>query len=370
MKDTQDRIEKNCRIFIEQQLFKDKMRFVEFLVSPWLLGIRKQFSREKSDSSKNMTDLAVKVESSKGYAVKNRVRSFIDDRLFFSKYGKPDKFRVVTAELAIVVIARNEGAYVEEWVSYYKMMGVDHIYFIDNRSVDNTREILKEFVDAGFVTYIYFNGEKAQLPAYRFITKKIRKKTKWVAFLDADEFLYTRNENLKTFLKQYEKYPGIVVNWVVFGPCGHEKHPQGYVTDNYTFTFEDPDNELNLRVKTIAQASQILDIRSPHYVIYKKDKLAVDENMMPIDGSHMLVAGSGRATTVHNNTQKIRVNHYWTKSLEELREKCRRGYAAGKDEPQYNSILERLDFPLTEDTELARICRKMRATSVNDQIGE
>ncbi len=262
-----------------------------------------------------------------------------------------------------MVIARNEGRYLDEWLSYYKELGVDHIYFIDNKSTDDTKNVVDKYVDSGFVTYIPFNGEKAQLPAYRFLTKKIRKSTKWLAFIDADEFLYTRDEDIKTFLRRYEQYPGLVVNWIVFGPCGHETRPEGYVTDNYTLTFSDPDNELNLRVKTIAQATEIADIRSPHYVTYKKGRLAVDENMKPVDGSFMLVPGAGRATTAHNSTKLIRINHYWTKSLEELREKCNRGYAAGRDDPQYNNILKRLNYPLVEDEELAIRCREMRAKS-------
>ena len=359
MGDLETRLMNSCRTFVEQQLFKDKLRFVVYFFSPSLLNQRKRFKKKAYNDCSELTEIALKIENSKGYLIKDKLRSIVDDFLFCKKYGRFPQFKPVSAEVVIVVIGRNEGCYLDEWITYYKMIGVDHIYYLDNNSTDNTKEVLKKYIESGFVTYMFLNGEKAQLPGYRYVTRKIKKCTKWIAFLDADEFLYTKEEPLKEFLSHYEKYPGIAVNWVVYGPCGHETRPDGFVIENYTSTFSDRDNVLNLRVKTIAQPKKIWDIKSPHYAIYNKNQLAVDENMKPVDGSKMLVPGAGRANTEHNSIEKIRINHYWTKSLEELRQKCDRGYAAGNFEPQYNSILARLDYPLMEDSELAERCRNM-----------
>ena len=354
-------IAKNGRAFITHQLFEDRMRLLEYCFSPKLFSVRKMFKKADENDYKLIIDLAMTIEKSRGYAIKNRARSIVDDRLFFLKYGRPSSFKPVKAELAIVVIARNEGSYIKEWVSFYELMGVDHIYYIDNGSTDDTKAVLKDYIDSQFVTYISLKGEKAQLTAYRYVLRRIRKKTKWVAFIDADEFLYTKEGSIKDFLKEFDGYPGVGVNWVVYGHCGHEKRPEGYVTDNYTKTFEDRDNELNLRIKTIAQASEVWDIKSPHYAVYRKGRMAVDENKKPIDGSNMLIPGAGRAITAHNSINRIRINHYWTKSLEELGQKCRRGYADGRGEPQYKWILERLDYPLIEDDELSKRFKKLRA---------
>ena len=351
-------INENSRSFIKQQLFADKLRFLELLFSPDLQKVRRKVKSLKEDDSDEFLRLAVELENSRGYRIKNKTRSILDDIIFRLKYGKPGNFKAVKADVAIVLIAKNEASYIEEWLDHYIRVGVDQIYYLDNDSTDNTCEVLKSYIDSGFVTYIKYKGKKAQLSGYRYVTRKIRKKTKWVAFLDADEFLYVKEGTLKDFLKEYEQYPGVVVNWIAYGPCGHEKRPEGGVVENYTLTFADRNNEMNLRVKTIARADMIWDIRSPHYCIYKKDRLAVDENKNQLDGSNMLVPGQGRAITKKNSTNKIRINHYCTKSLEELEAKCKRGYAAGKDEPQYNKLLARLNYPLMEDRELADKCNK------------
>ncbi len=49
--------------------------------------------------------------------------------------------------------------------------------------------------------------------------------------------------------------------------------------------------------------------------------------------------------TMFNSCNKLRINHYWTKSEEELRIKCQRGYTDGKENPTYELTLARVDFP-------------------------
>ncbi len=54
-------------------------------------------------------------------------------------------------------------------------------------------------------------------------------------------------------------------------------------------------------------------------LLYKHDKLAVNENFETID--------RGSAFTKYNSVKKIRINHYYTKSLQEYKQKTLRGNA-------------------------------------------
>lgn len=262
--------------------------------------------------------------------------------------------------LSAACIVKNEGPYIREWIEFHRDVGVDRIFVFDNESEDNTRQILQPYIADGFVKYIYFPGKTVQLHAYNLACKLCRRTSHWLALIDADEFLMpVQEETLPQVLRSYEPYAGLGVNWVVYGPSGHEKKPDGYVIGNYRMTFADRNHEMNCRIKSVVQPKQVLAVMSPHHCWYKKGVFAVDEMANPIIGE-AIYAGSGSMTcTMENHCGVIRINHYWTKSKEELRQKCSRGYADGNQNPVYDSILKRLDFPMTEDFSIERFLDRL-----------
>lgn len=54
--------------------------------------------------------------------------------------------------LTMATCIKNEGRYLDEWISYYIYQGVEHFYLNDDESTDNTKEILKPYIDKGYVT--------------------------------------------------------------------------------------------------------------------------------------------------------------------------------------------------------------------------
>ena len=308
----------------------------------------------ENDSDKYIQRINANVTSSviKTMVVKLRCIKFrITNRSKVSDTGKRNDY------LSIAAIIKNEGQYIREWVEFHILSGVDRFYIFDNESTDNTVEILQPYIDRGVVIYFYYPGSKAQVCAYNDAIRLCRGKSKWLAMIDADEFLFpAERNNLKEVLKEYEQYPAVGVNWVVYGPCGHEQRVEGTIISNYYMTFQDRNNELNCRIKSIVQPIKTMCYCSPHFGIYKHGEMAVDENKEVISGGALYVE-EGRACTYRNSIKKLRINHYWTKSLEELKEKCQRGYADGSVNPEYEKILARLDFPLMEDREIERFVR-------------
>lgn len=251
--------------------------------------------------------------------------------------------------LVVACIVKNESNYIREWIEFYIKSGVDKILIFDNGSTDNLKDVVQENQFIGKVEYFNYPGNKAQLFAYNDALKLVRNKTKWLALIDADEFLFSPNgKTLKSNLKDFEKYGGVGVNWVVYGPCGFENKPEGNVVENYLYTFVDKNNELNCRVKSIVQPLKVRHPVSPHFCAYVKNYYCVDENYSPISGLGMYGKGTG-ACTYLNSVNTFRINHYWTKSKEELKRKCQRGYPDGTKNPQYDDILKRLDYPLERD---------------------
>lgn len=257
--------------------------------------------------------------------------------------------------LSVACIVKNEGRYLKEWIEFHLAAGVEKFYIFDNESNDDTFKVLTPFIQKGIVIYIFFPGKKLQLYAYNIACDLCKNTSRWLALIDADEFLHpVKSNDLKNVLKDYENYPAVGVNWVVYGPCGHVASPAGLLTENYRYTFKDKNNELNCRIKSIVDPSMVLAVMSPHHCWYKNGKYAVDENKNEIVGEAIYVRNSSMSCTMFNHTSKLRINHYWTKSEEELRIKCNRGYPDGHSNPDFTRILERLNFPLVEDWESVR----------------
>lgn len=135
--------------------------------------------------------------------------------------------------LSIVAIIKNEAAYIEEWVRYHLIIGVDYFFLYDNGSTDNTIDLLKKYIEFGVVTLTEFPGQGMQLPAYNDALKRFGSRTKYMAFIDADEFLYSCDKT-KSVKQQVEEifslYPnvgGLAVNWRMFGSSGHVSKPEG-----------------------------------------------------------------------------------------------------------------------------------------------
>jgi len=177
------------------------------------------------------------------------------------------------------------------------------------------------------MVYLKFPGKKVQIHAYNVACNLCKKSSRWLALIDADEFIVpVEADNLPQILKDYENYPALGVNWILYGPSGHDVAPTGLVCENYKMTFADRNNELNCRIKSIVNPRLVRSVVSPHHCLYIGDTFAVDENKDEIIGEAIYAKYSSMACTMFNHTSKIRINHYWTKSKDELLKKCVRGY--------------------------------------------
>jgi len=72
-----------------------------------------------------------------------------------------------------------------------------------------------------------------------------------------------------------------------------------------------------------------------------------------------------RAFSRQNHHETFRINHYLTRSLEDLVDKCTRGRADGAPNADYDYTLKQVSYPLTEDYSV-----KPYADLVRKQYGE
>jgi hypothetical protein len=218
-------------------------------------------------------------------------------------------------EVAICCIVRDE-EYLPEWVEYHLTIGVQQFYIYDNESVIPVSEILKSYIESGLVTVEPIAGKAKQMIAYGHCLKNYGPLCKWMAFIDADEFIVpkTFNGNLPEFLVPYELYGGLGINWLVFGSNGHIEKPNHPQIESYTRrTLKS--NPINDHVKSIVQPKYVKHIPSgPHHFHYVSGKYSVNENFKRFKGPYS-----------PHSTNKIQLNHYWLRSETDFQEKLKRG---------------------------------------------
>ena len=116
--------------------------------------------------------------------------------------------------LSITAILKNEAPYIKEWIEYHKMLGVERFYLYDNESEDNLQDVLQPYINSGLVYYHLIKGKGVQNSAYRDAVYKYKDQTTWMAFIDIDEFILpVEKDSISEFLKDYEKYSGVGINW-------------------------------------------------------------------------------------------------------------------------------------------------------------
>jgi len=52
-------------------------------------------------------------------------------------------------QLSITAIAKNESAYISEWLAFHKLIGIEKVFLYDNDSTDNMRDILQPYIADG-----------------------------------------------------------------------------------------------------------------------------------------------------------------------------------------------------------------------------
>jgi hypothetical protein len=220
--------------------------------------------------------------------------------------------------VAICCIVKNEDIYFEEWIDYHIKIGVTHFYIYDNESANPVSNVVASYIKQGFVTVETILGTEKQTTAYGECLKKYKDECQWLAFIDVDEFIVpkTLNGNLPEFLSQYADYGGLGINWLVFGSSGHKDKPKGTQKNNFTKRSLKT-HPVNEHIKSIVQTRYVKGPgHDPHHFMYKKKKYCVNENFERLHGP-----------IVKHTSNKIQLNHYFLRSLEEFKIKVSRGRA-------------------------------------------
>jgi hypothetical protein len=221
--------------------------------------------------------------------------------------------------LSIMAIFRNEADYLQEWIEYHLLVGVERFWLINNKSEDNATAILYPYVTANLVCLYNVTGRHKQVVAYNSIIHIIRKETFWVAAIDIDEFLVPMESHcIPPILRRFQKEPALDVNWIVYGWNRKESKGIGLVIERFPY-HSNWTARRNHFVKIIMRPPEVLFLHV-HWGRYKSGRSAN-------------FCGFNKMVSIYSRPpchRVLRINHYWSKSKEEWERKVLRGHGFNK----------------------------------------
>lgn len=248
-------------------------------------------------------------------------------------------------DLAICAIFREEAPFLSEWIDFHRGVGVSHFFLYNNFSTDGYEAVLAPYVAAGCVTVKNWPVPVGQLSAYADCIRTSWRRARWIALIDVDEFLFSPTTiDIRPILRRYVDNPGLAVWQAFYGSSGHQRQPEGSILEAYT-------QRGPLSVTTV---KSIINPRR----VYKP-------------GIHVSKYWSGDALDTQHRTivhglspvlDLLRINHYWSRSIEDLETKIRRGDAstsAARDRDWHLAYEARLNAE--SDASILPIARAIRA---------
>lgn len=222
-----------------------------------------------------------------------------------SKKNKKYKYQV-----CICGIFKNEANFLDEWIRYHLVIGIDHFYLYNNNSDDNFLEILQPYIEKGLVELIDWPLAHSQMDAYKHCYKEHKGDTNWLTFIDMDEFICPLStDNIQGWLSAYENYPGVAVYWKQFGSNGILSHDDDkFVIEQYTQCWPKPSTytkmfcNMNFPIPKFSNPhllnSRIAGIKIPPINEYRKIiSMGINRNSLWAISA-------------------IQINHYWGKAYD------------------------------------------------------
>lgn len=255
-------------------------------------------------------------------------------------------------ETAICALAKNEELYLKEWLDHHYALGFDHVYLIDNNDKPGLRAFLSDYLERALLTIVDFQGIRPsnQSAAYEYCLANYAKETRWMAFIDIDEFIVlNKDTSIRTFLERYVSFPSVLMNWIMYGSNNQVYYKPGGVKDRFPLPAKEGQaiESMNMCFKSIIQTivyTTFTDcsFRSAHrwsFPLYNEyGKLVLGESS-------------------NHSANYIQLNHYWSKSYEEFINRCSRGETIGGNKNKMDFFRINPSSMMSQIEEYERQCK-------------
>jgi hypothetical protein len=239
---------------------------------------------------------------------------------------EPVPFNPARGGIAIVAIVKDEERYIGEWLAFHMLVGAAAIFVYDNGSTDRTVDILRQSRWADRITVVPWRNFdrtiRIQNAAYNHALANFGRRFRWMAFIDVDEFIVPKRAgDLNAGLLAFEDAPALSLPWHMFGPSGHQSRPNGLVIENYLQRAEfppRPDVVSLLNFKTIVDPTKVRVVKTHHVEL-------IDGGDVMWNDRKERFAYLQRFDPRHVTADAFQLNHYFTRSQEEMKERLAKG---------------------------------------------
>jgi hypothetical protein len=287
--------------------------------------------------------------------------------LFFLFLLTINTLSLFSYELGIVTLFRNEANYLKEWIEYHHMLGVDHFLLYNDRSSDNWEEVLKPYIESNLVeVFEWHKDEKTplfptwQIMAYKDGLRKSRGNTKWLAFIDVDEFILPKKS--ATILECLDQFfptaSGIYMCWRNFGTGGVYLNPGEPILTRLT-ACSDLFHPRNASGKSIVKVEDVWinQVWSPHQLV-----LYANAQYYNGSGQPLSFVGTDLQINPSHTSELIQVNHYVMRD-ENFYQDVRMPKAISKEYGELNLLKEHYkSFNHTHDYQMIEFLKEKHPT--------
>ena len=229
--------------------------------------------------------------------------------------------------VAIALVVRNEAKHIGEWARFHRMAGVRQFIVYDDGCSDQTILNLQAELSPEELTVIPWAqrlvdsrlGRQVhnQVLAYAHAASNFGGAFRWMAFIDADEFLFPKNTSSisEALSKLSPEVTSISLPWHMYGRSGHTFPPEHGIIKNYFQRAADPMKTTNF--KFLVDPCRLSSVRI-HAMEVNHTKITWNDKGAP---SHL----NRRNRHTFYSSDNLQLNHYYTRSNEELEQKISRG---------------------------------------------
>ena len=232
--------------------------------------------------------------------------------------------------LAFVAIVKDEADSIVEWIRFHLAAGVDHFFFYDDGSTDDTVANIQKTLPSEMFTLTPWKqrlkdakGPKTihnQPLAYAHAVSNYGAGYRWMGFFDIDEFLFPVEANsINDVLKDLQFADTILLPWAMFGRNGNKTTPNAIIP-NFTQRMRDPfaSNVSGLlNFKCLVRPSAVTKVYN-HGFETNHSKILYNSGGVKFEfGQHQ--------NSKFQSNPKLQLNHYYAKSDAQLAEKIAKG---------------------------------------------
>jgi hypothetical protein len=236
----------------------------------------------------------------------------------------------------LIAAARNEGAYVLDWLAYHRALGFEHAFIYTNDNTDGSDALLECLASHGVMTLIHNQAGTHCGPQYKAHAHALSLLPqvldyRWAALIDFDEYIgldAAMFPGIDDFLAWHETQPVDVISlcWLMFAAARQDNWRDDSTPARFTRREANP----NQHVKSLFRPAKFWNSHA-HYpyatlnapVVFRTEDGGIHHHQGITDRIPAFAAPPTASTAW--------IAHYWLRSAPEALWKVARGHGDWKD---------------------------------------